>query len=66
MVTQDVTNLNIYYHLDFLTILDVDYCEIYKGRNPCSMNGQCVNLPGATGPNCVCNPGFFGNRCQCK
>ena len=66
MVTQDMTNLNIYYHLDFLTILDVDYCEFYKRRNPCSMNGQCVNLPGATRPHCVCNPGFFGNSCQCK
>ena len=62
MVTQDVTNLNIYYHLDFLTILDVDHCFDYL--SPCLMNGQCVSPPGAFEAQCVCNPGFFGNLCQ--
>ena len=64
MVTQDVTNLNIYYHLDFLTILDLNNCIIHL--NSCSLNGQCVIPPGASEEQCVCNPGFFGNRCQCK
>ena len=65
MATQEVTNLNINFHLDMLTFLDVDHC--FRHRNPCSrINGQCVSPPGASEAQCVCNPGFIGKFCQCK
>ena len=62
--TKEVTNLNIYYHFNLLVILDVNYC--YEPFNPCSVNGQCVSPLGANAAQCICNPGFFGNLCQCK
>ena len=49
--------------IHLLIFPDVDHCF---QNNPCSENGTCQTSPGASEAQCICDPGFAGDLCQCE
>ena len=48
-------------NFDLFIISVVDLCFGF-----CSGNGQCLSASESHEMQCICNPGFTGDFCQCK